>query len=317
MKTRVLSSLIALGTALLCAGIACAEDYPYKPIRLTSPEAGGAGDVAARLIAQGLTAGLGHQVIVDNRPQLIGAELVKRASPDGYTLLQGSGSFFLGPLLRKTSYDPVRDFAPITLATSAPAMLVANPALPVKSLEELIALAKARPGELNYGSGAAGGGTHLAAELLKTMAGINIVRIPYSGDGPVTIALISGQIHVAFVNMGSVLPHVKAGRLRGLAVASKQPAAQLPGVPTVASLLPGFESGSLTVIVAPAKTPTPIINRLNQEIVRVLNRVEVKEKFASQGVEVVGSTPAELATIMKSQIASAAKIIKNAGITAD
>ena len=307
-----MSSIIAIISG---AGAISAQSYPNKPIRMLAPAAGGAGDVAARIIAHGLTDRIGQQVVVNNGPQLTNAEKAKDARPDGYTILQGSGSFFLGPLMRKSSYDPEADFSPITLATSAPALLISTPSLPVKTVKELIALAKTKPGELNYGSGAAGGGTHLAMELFKTMAGVNIVRIPYSGDGPVTIALMGNQIQVAFVNTGSALPHVKAGRVRALGIASAQPSPLLPGMPTVASAgLPGFESGSLVVIVAPLKTPTAIVNRLNQEIVRVLNTPDVKEKFFSNGVDIVGSTPEQLMVRMKSERASAAKIINDAGL---
>ena len=317
LSTRSATGIVSIAIMALGAGTVSAQSYPDKPIRMLAPQAGGAGDVAARVIAQGLTNRMGQQVIVDNRAQIIGAEAVKGAAPDGYTIFQGSGSFFLGPLMRKTSYDPVADFSPITLATSAPALLVATPSLPAKTVRELIALANAKPGELNYGSGAAGGGTHLAMELFKTMAKVNIVRIPYTGDGPVTIALIANQIHVAFVNTGSVLPHVKAGRVRGLGIASAKPSALLPEMPTVASAgLPGFESGSLVVVVAPLKTPAAIIKKLNQEIVRVLNTQDVKEKFFSNGVEIVGSTPQQLTARMKSERASAAKIIKDAGLAA-
>ena len=292
--------------------------FPSKPVRMVSPEAGGAGDFAARLIAQALPGYLGQQLVIDNRAQIVAAEVVMKAPPDGYTLLLGSGSFFLGPLLRETQYDPVRDFTPITLATSAPAILVVHPSLPVQSVKDLIALARANPGKLNYGSGASGGGTHLAAELLKSMAKVNIVRIPHKGDGPVTISLLTGQIQLAFINMGSVLPHAKSGKLKALGIASAQPSLLLPGVPTVASGgLPGFTSGSLTVIVAPIKTPAAIVGRLNQDIVQVLHRADVKEKFATTGVEVVASSPDQLAATMKSEIATAARIVRDADIRPD
>ena len=303
---------------MLLTGLAYGQKYPVKPIRIFCSEVGGANDFAARLIAQGITGPLGQQVLVENRPQLIAAEIVAKTPPDGYTLMLGSGTFTFSPLLRETQYDPIRDFAPITLATSAPALLVVHPSLPVKTVKELIALAKAKPGELNYGSGASGGAAHLSGELLKSRARITIVRIPYKGDGPAMTGTISGEVQVMFPTASSVLPHMKSNRLRALAVASPQPSVLLPGMPTVASAgLPGFESGTLVGILTPVKTPQAIISRLNQEIVQVLNRADVKEKFLSMGVETIASTPEYLAATMKAEIARLSKVIREAGIRAD
>ena len=243
---------------------------------------------------------------------------MSRASPDGYTLLVYSGTLWIQPLLEKTPYDVARDFAPITLLTSAPNLVVVHPSLPVRSIKELIALAKARPGELNYGSSASGSSTHVAAELFKAMADVNIVRVPYKAAGQAINDLIGGQVQLMFGVVGSVAPHVKSGRLRALAVTTAQPTALVPGMPTVAaSGLPGYESRSMIAMFAPAETPAPIVNRLNQEIVRVLNTTEVKEKLFKIGVEAVGSSPYELAAAMKSETARLDKVIKNAGIRSE
>ena len=240
---------------------------------------------------------------------------MSKAPPDGYTLLIDAASFWIGPLLQETPYDPVKDFAPVTLTDSAPNVLVVNPSLPVKSVKELIALAKARPGELNYGSSSTGSTPHLAAELFNMMAGVKIVRVPFKGSGPAVISLLGGQVQLMFATAGSVAPHVKSGRLRALAVASLQPSALAPGLPTIAaSGVPGYEAVAFEGMFAPAKTPVAIIDRLNQEIVRVLNRAEVKERFFNAGVETVGSTPEEFAAAIKSNVAKWGKLIKDAGI---
>ena len=308
--------------ALLCAGAACGQGYPTKPIRLVTAEAGGGNDFAARLIVQGLAGSLGQQMVVDNRGGAggqIAVEIVARAQPDGYTLLLYANNIWLIPLVRsKVPYDPVRDFAPITWAARSPNTVVVHPSLPVKSVEDLIALAKARPGELNYGSGGTGATTHLAVELFKSMTGVNIVRVPFKGNAPALNALIGGQIQLMFATAGSVAPHLKSGRLRALAITSAQPSPLAPGLPTVAAAgLPGYESISIYGVFAPARTSPAIVKRLNEEIVRVLARADVKEKFLASGVESVGSSPELLAATMKSEIARMGKVIRDAGIRED
>jgi tripartite-type tricarboxylate transporter receptor subunit TctC len=312
---RFVAWMFPLGMMVLGAGMVFGQNYPNKPIRIVASAAGGSGDFAARLIAQGLSGALSQQVVVDNRGGVIPGEIVSKAPPDGYTLLIDAASFWIGPLLQETPYDPVKDFAPVTLTDSAPNVLVVNPSLPVKSVKELIALAKARPGELNYGSSSTGSTPHLAAELFNMMAGVKIVRVPFKGSGPAVISLLGGQVQLMFATAGSVAPHVKSGRLRALAVASLQPSALAPGLPTIAaSGVPGYEAVAFEGMFAPAKTPVAIIDRLNQEIVRVLNRAEVKERFFNAGVETVGSTPEEFAAAIKSNVAKWGKLIKDAGI---
>ncbi|MBI3939178.1 MAG: tripartite tricarboxylate transporter substrate binding protein [Betaproteobacteria bacterium] len=311
--------IFSVGMMVLAAGVVSGQAYPNKPIRIVAPEAGGGGDFAARLIALGLSGSLGQQVIVENRggaSGIIAGRTVAKAPPDGYTLLFYGSIFWIGALLQDVPYDPVADFSPITLATSSPNILVVHPSLPVNSVKELIALAKARPGELNYAS-TTGSTPHLAAELFKAMAGVNIVRIPYKGAGPALNDLIGGQVQLMFPVAAAVTPHVKSGRLRALAVTSVEPSELVRGLPTVAATVPGYESVQMTAMFAPAKTPATIINRLNQEIVQVLNRADVKEKFFNAGAKVVGGSPEQLMATMKSEMARLGKVIKDAGIRAE
>ena len=306
--------------ALAAAGMAAsAQNYPSRPIRIVTAEPGGGNDFAARLIVQGLGGSLGQPVIVDNRGGaggLIAVNVALKAQPDGHTLLLYANNVWIIPLLRRSApYDAVRDFVPITLAAKAPNAVVVHPSLPVKSIAQLIALAKARPGELNYGSGGNGSSTHLAVELFKSMAGVDIVRVVFKGNAPAQNALFSGEVQLMIAPAGSLASHLNSARLRALAVTSAQPSPLLPGLPTMAaSGLPGYESMQIYGIFAPAKTPAAIVGRLNEEIVRVVQRPDVRDKFLAAGVEPVGSTPQELATTMKSEIVRIGKVIKDAGI---
>ena len=316
--SRYIAVLLAPGV-IAGAMAASGQDYPRKPIRLVTAEPGGGNDFAARLIVQGLGGSLGQPMIVDNRGGaggIIAADIVAKAQPDGYTLLLYANNIWIIPLLRSnTPFDVIRDFAPITWAAKSPNTVVVHPALPVKSVEDLIAHARARPGELNYGSGGSGSSTHLAVELLKSMAGVNIVRVPFRGNAPALNALFAGEVHLMIATAGTVAPHLKSGRLRALAVTSAQPSPLAPGLPTVAaSGLPGYESIQIYGVFAPSRTSSAIVKRLHDEIVRVLGRADVKEKFLAAGVEPVGSTPQQLAATIKSEIVRMSKVIKDAGI---
>jgi len=294
--------------------------YPSKPIRIITGSVGGGQEFATRIIAQGISGALGQPVITDPRgvSVAISGDFVARAPADGYTLLLVGNNLWIGPLLEKLPYDPVRDFAPITMVASTPNILVVHPSLPVKTVQELIDFAKTRPGELNYGSSGFGTSTHLAGELFKAMAGVNIVRIPYKGGGPSLNALISGEVQIWFPNAAAVTQHLKSGKLRALAVTSSRPTELAPGLPTVAaSGLPGYESVLIIGVLAPATTPVAIIERLNHEIVGLLNRADVKRKLFDSGAEVVGSSPEQFAGAIKSEMARLAKVIKDAGIHED
>ena len=303
-------------TALVILGVdaASGQDFPSKPIRLFAGGAGGSADFAARLIAQGISGPLGQPVIVENRPSNVTPQIVAKAPPDGYTMHVTGTVALVAPFLANVEYDPVRDFAPITIAATSPLVLVVHPTLPVKSTKELVALAKARPGQLNFGTASIGGSAHLSAELFKSLAGINIVTIPYKAAPPALADMLSGELQLLFSNDDSLETHLKSGRLRALAVTSAQPTALHPGLPTVAATVPGYESASILGLWAPAGTPAAIINRLNQEIVRVLNKPEVKEKFFSIGTEIVGSSPAQFAAFIASEMAKWGKVIKDANI---
>ena len=309
--------MLLAGMMVLGADVASGQNYPVKPIRMLTAEPGGGLDVAARIIAQGLTGSLGKQVIVENHGAgAFAAEIVAKAPPDGYSLLLYGSNVWIAPFLRDdVPWDPVKDFSPITLAVRSPNLVVVHPALPVKSVKELIALARARPGELNYASGSTGSSPHLAAELFKAMARVNIVRVPYRGNAFAYADLVRGQVQLVFPTAGSVAPYLKSGRLRALAVTTARRSELLPGLPTVAeSGLPGYEAASIIGMFAPAATPAAIISRLNDEVVRVLKKPEVKDRFFNVGVEAVGSSPEEFAATVKSEMERLGKMLKDAGI---
>ena len=319
LKPCFVACVASVCVAVLHAGIVSGQSYPNKPVRIITSGVGGGNDMMSRLIAQGITAPLGQPVVVENRANtIIMARDVSQAPADGYTLLFASSSLWILPLLQKTSFDAVRDFAPISMINRAPNVLAVHPSLPVRSVKELIALAKGRPGELNYGSGGPGTSAQLAAELFKAMAGVNIVGINYKGSGPQLNAVISGEVQLTFATATSIAPHIKSGRLRALAATSLEPSVLLPGMPTVAgSGLPGFEAGSIDAMFVRAGTPAAAITRLNQEVVRFVTQPDIKEKFRSNGIEMVGGSPEQLAAAIKSEVARMDKVIRDAGIRID
>ncbi len=303
--------------AVLGAGAVCAQGYPGRAVRFLTTGLGGSTDLAARTVAQGLIDSAGWNVVVDNRGStIVASEMVSKAAPDGYTILVTTDGHWRGPLLQKMPFDPVKDFEPITMVSRSPNILVVHPALPVTSAKELIALAKARPGELNYGAGAIGASTHLASEMFKVMAGVDIVHVPYKSTGGAVTPLISGQLQLMFGTTGTVTTHIRSGKVRALAVSTAQPSLLAPGLPTIAAAanLPGYESAATAGIFAPAGISQTLIKRLHEEVSRVLLRPDVKERFFNQSVEIVGGTPQETAAFVKSDIATTARIIKQAGI---
>ncbi|OGA39209.1 MAG: hypothetical protein A3G24_24970 [Betaproteobacteria bacterium RIFCSPLOWO2_12_FULL_62_13] len=313
----VVWTFLALVMALVANGVS-AQDYPNKVIRILATAAGGGGDTVARIVAQELVSTWGQRVVVDNRNGIVANETVAKAPPDGYTLLIQSTGLWLLPLLRKdASWDAIRDFSPVTLTIRQPNILVVHPSLPVKSVKELIALAKARPGELNYATGNIGSTTHLGSELFNSMAGVNIVSIYYKGTAFALTDLMAGQVQAMFSNAASVTPHIKSGKLKALAVTYAQPTALAPGLPTVAASVPGYETQTILGIFAPAGTPPAIINRLSQEIARALNKAEIKNKFFSIGMEAVGGSPEQLQAAVKAEIVKWGKVIKDKNIHLD
>ncbi len=310
---RVRIFLFAIAASLAAAPV-FAQNFPNKVIRIVTASPGSTNDWGARLIAQEMTKSMGQQVIVENRGGL-SVEYTAKSPADGYTLMFYGNTVWLLPFLRENvGYDPLRDLAPVTLAIISPIIVVVHPSVPVRSIKELIAFAKARPGQLNYASGTIGASPHLATELFKAMTRTDLVRIPYKGTGPSVIALVGGEAHLMFTALGSVATHLKTSRLRALAVATSKPSALAPELPTVASTVPGYEALSIIGMFAPAKTPTAIVNQLQQEIARGINRPEVKELFTNAGVEVIASTPDEFTNVIKSEMSRLGKVIKDAGI---
>jgi tripartite-type tricarboxylate transporter receptor subunit TctC len=323
--------MIRCAAGALVAAVAAAASaqpnlnpYPNRSIRLVVPfPAGGTTDVLARAAAQKLTESLGQAVVVDNRPGAggnIGAELVAKAAPDGYTLLMGTvGTHAINPsLYPKMPYDHVRDFAPIILVAGVPNVLVINTTLPVNSVQELIAYAKANPGKVNFASSGNGTSIHLSGELFKSMAGVQMTHIPYKGSAPALMDLIGGQVQVMFDNLPSALPQIKAGKLKALAVTSRERAAVLPDVPTLAeSGLPGFEASSWFGLLAPAGTPQPVIAKLNGDVAKWLASPEAKEKLLSQGANAAGGSPADFARHIAAETAKWQKVVKESGAKID
>lgn len=314
--------LCAIVAALACAGVGHAQTFPTKPIRVVTSQPGNGFDIASRIIGERLSVSLGQPIIVDNRGGaggVIAGEIVAKAPPDGHTLLSyGNTTWQIGFMRRNVPFDPLRDFAPITLAVMAPNVLIVHPSLTVSSVKDLIALAKARPGQLNYGGGNTGSTAHLAAETFKSAAGINLAHVPYKSTAQSTAALAAGEVQVMFPNVAAASPFIKSGRVKVLAVTTLVPFPPLPGVPTVAaSGLPGFESAALQGIFAPAKTPAEIVGRLNREIVKILNTPEVTERFFGMGTMVVASTPAQLGAAVRKEMETSGKLIRALGIRAD
>src|SRR5438477_3040941 len=307
----------------LVTALAHAQTYPTKPIRLVVPfPPGGATDILARDVAQKLTEAWGQAVIVDNRPGAggnIGSELVAKSAPDGYTLEMGTvGTHAINAsLYAKMPYDHVKDFTPIILVASVPNVLVVNPAVPVNSVRELIAYAKANPGKLNFASSGSGTSVHLSGELFKVMAGVQMTHVPYKGSSPALTDLIGGQVQLMFDNLPSSLAFIKAGKLRALAVTSASRAPALPDVPTVADTVPGFEASSWFGVLAPAGTPPEIIARINGEVTKWLATPEAKEKLTAQGANVAGGTPQDFAKHIQAETAKWAKVVKESGAKVD
>ena len=313
-------SRLSLCVAALFCATAGAQSYPTRPIRFVAPFApGGGNDITARIVAEGLTPVLGKLVIVDNRPgsgSLVGTEIVAKAAPDGYTLLNGGiGTAFNVSLYQKLPYDTLRDFTPVALLAEQPNILVAHPSLPAKTLQDFIALARAQPKKLTYGSAGLGSGTHLAMELLLMSQKVELLHVPYRGTGPMITALLGNEITVFFSTFASALPHVKAGRLRAFGVTSAKRASTLPEMPTIAEAgVAGYQFSTWYGMMAPARTPRAIVEKLNRATVGALNSQETRQRLLAQGIDPMPSTSAEHAAYLKSEIEKWSKVIKAANI---
>ncbi len=323
MRTRSLQRdhraiTLTITVMALATGYAHAQSYLVKPLRIVTASVGGGNDALSRLIAGGIATPLGQQVIVENRAATVTASMVAKAPADGYTLLVGTSSVWLSQYVQKVTYDAVKDLAPVTLAATATNVLVVHPSMPVKSVKMLVALAKARPGELNYSTGATGSTTHLAGELFRYSTGVNIVRIPYKDTAMETTDQLSGQVHMTFGAAAQVKQHIQAGKLRSLAVTSAQPSALFPGLPTMAaSGVPGYEIGTNYGVWMPAAVPPAIIARVNQEITRLLKSSEIRDRVLGLGMDAIGSTAEEFDAFVKADMTRLGKVIREAGIRAD
>jgi len=323
------SSLILHPSVLLCGAVlalptpAQAQQYPTRPVRLIVPQTPGSStDIIARLVAQRLGERLGQTFVVDNRAgagSLIGIDLVARAVPDGYTLLVVASSITIHPLLHeKSPFDPIRDFAPITQVATYPSILVLNPAVAARSVTELVQLARAKPGEFNVGSSGVGTGTHLSAELFRSMTGVKWTYIQFRGGAPAITALLGGEVQLSFATMPLVLPYVRSGRLRGLGVTSIRRSSAAPDLPTIAeSGVPGYDHGAWNAMLAPAGTPRAIVQKLNQEVRAVLATADVRERLLAEGAEPLSSTPEAFAAVIRAEMAKWAKVIKQTGMKAE
>ena len=318
-------SIFSLCAATLIAGsgVVMAQEYPAKAIRVVVPfPPGGGTDYMGRVVMQKVGESLGTTVVIDNRGgagSSIGTEIVARSPADGYTVLIISGAHAINPsIYAKLPYDSVRDFAPVTMFASGPALLVVHPTVPAKSVKELIALARARPGQLNYASAGIGTPPHLSGELFKTMAGIDMVHVPYKGNGPAYTDLIGGQVTVMFPNVSTAMAHVRAGKLRALAVTTKNRTPSAPELPTISEAgVPGYDVSSWYGLLAPAGTPPAVVSKLQTEIAKVLRSPDVSKNLTSQGLDLVGNTPEEFSAIIRSEIVKWAKVAKASGARAE
>jgi tripartite-type tricarboxylate transporter receptor subunit TctC len=313
--------LRALVLVLAFAGAAQAEVYPVRPIRMiVAFPPGGGTDIVGRMVAQKLGEALGQNVVVENRggaSGTLGTEAAARAAPDGYTLLMGNvaPNAINVSLFRSLPYDPVADFAPVSLVASTPNILVVHPSTAARTLGELIALAKAQPGTLNFASAGSGSSSHLAGELFRVMAGAQIVHVPYKGAGPAMIDVLSGQVQLYFATLPAAMPHVKSGRLVPLGVTSARRSPALPELPAIAESLPGYEASTWYGLLAPAHTPQPVVARLHRAIVEILGAAQFRARLAEQGFEPVGSSPEEFGATIRAEIEKWAQVIRKAGIT--
>ena len=313
--------LVAAFCVLLAAALATqARAFPDKPVRLVVPySAGGSTDLISRALGQKLSEMWGQTVVIDNRPggsTIIATDIVAKSAPDGYTLLVTTTSFTIVPSLTdKLPYDPATDFEPITLINTTPLVLVVNPGVPAKSVMELIALAKARPGELNFGSAGSGGSNHLAGELFNVMAGVKIVHVPYKGNAPALNDLVGGHVDIVFNGLTSAVPLIKAGRLRPLAVTSLTRSSALPDIPTLDELgLKGFQAVAWNGLSAPARTPKDVIRRINADVLKVIRSPDFVERLTAEGSDAVGDSPEQFAAFLQEETARWNKVIKFANI---
>ena len=317
MRERKIAVLLAL-VATAGTNVHAQDRYPTRPVRIVTATPGGGNDFLARMIAPPLGTVLGQQVIVDNRPSRLVGGIVARSTPDGYTLVVGGSTLQYTPLMERIDYNAITDFTPVSLLERSPNVLVVTSALKVDNVNELVAMARAKPGVLNYGTGASGASLHLAGELFMIATNTRLVRVPYKATGPAVLGLLTNEVQLVFATAGAVVPLLKDGKLRALGVTTLAPTPLVPGVPTIAQQgVPGFELVTIGFMLAPAKTPQPIVRRLNQHIVKLMQRPDVKERLAAGGSDATSSSPEELGRIMREDDARMRKLFKQLGLSAD
>ena len=324
MNPRARFVIVSLLVMAVISPVTWAQDYPARPIRfIVGYPPGGAVDVLARIVGPKLSDSFGQQIVIDNRTgaaTVIASEITAKAAPDGYTLfMQDIPSHAINAsLYKKLPYDPIKDFAGVTMVASGPQVIVANPSLPIKSVTDLIEMARAKPGQLNFASGGSGSTAHLAAELLKMMANINLTHVPYKGGALAMTDVISGQVQMLFFSLTGALPQIKAGRVRAIAVTSAKRSGAAPEIPTVGeSGVPGYEATNVYGVLVPAATPKPVVGKLNAAILQVLRSPAVSDEITRQGADPRGSTPGELENYLKSEIAKWAKVVRAANLRPD
>jgi tripartite-type tricarboxylate transporter receptor subunit TctC len=313
VKTAVLLALVA------AAGVAQAQDkYPSRPVRIVTSTPGGGNDFLARIVAPPLGNAIGQQVIVDNRPSRLVGGIAARSTPDGYTLVVGGSTMQYTPLMEKIDYNALTDFTPVSLLERSPNVLVVNPGLKVSNVGELVALARAKPGVLNYGTGASGASLHLAGELFMLATNTRFARVPYKATGPAVLGLLTNEVQMVFATAGAVVPLLKDGKVKALGVTTAKPTPLVPGIPTIAQQgVPGFEIVTIGFMLAPARTPQTIVRLLNQHIVKLMQQPDVKNRLEGGGSEALSSSPEELGRIMREDDARMRKVFKQLGLSAE
>lgn len=320
IPSAIFTLLVAVSAYGPCAqGAESGSNYPTKPIRMIVPFVpGGSTDIIARLVAHKMTDGLGQQVVVDNRGGAggtMGAEITVRTAPDGYTIMLASGTYTVNPALHKLPYDPIKDITPISMVGTGPSLVATHPTSQLRTIRELIDYAKANPGKLSYGSGGVGSHTHLIIELFKLMANVNMTHVPYRGSGPAVTDLIGGQIQLTFGAMLSILPHVKSGKLRGIAITGTKRSAAIAEMPTIAeSGLPGYEAMAWYGVIGPRQLPKQVVDRLHDEVKRIAELPDIKQRLAQEGFESLYTTPETFRSRIKDEIAKWEKVVKTTGI---
>ena len=317
MHERKIAVLLAL-VATAGMNVHAQDKYPTRPVRIVTATPGGGNDFLARMIAPPLGTALGQQIIVDNRPSRLVGGIAARSTPDGYTVVVGGSTMQYTPLMEKMDYNAIADFTPVSLLERSPNILVVNPSLKVNTVSELVAMARAKPGVLNYGTGASGASLHLSAELFMIATKTKMTRVPYKATGPAVLGLLTNEVQLVFATAGAVVPLLKDGKLKALGVTTLEPTPLVPGMPTIAQQgVPGYEVVTIGFMLAPAKTPRPVVRLLNQHIVKLMAQPDVKERLAAGGSDATSSSPEELGRIMREDDARMRKLFKQLGLTAD